>query len=133
MAADRAQLGEGVTAVETPVAARPGLGLARARRGERRAWGPVGGGDGGANVGRGTNGGAYGQRGGGYALEGAEKAVQPPYGEQSGSFVVVETATGSVASWVGVRRHNPEQPGHRDDPERPGEGELELSSVLHPR
>jgi RimJ/RimL family protein N-acetyltransferase len=80
-----------------------------------------------------TNVDAYRHQGGESTLEEAEKAVQPPYGETPGSFVVVEAATGSVAGWVGVDRHHPERPGHRDDPERPGEGELELSYVLHPR
>lgn len=80
-----------------------------------------------------TNVDAYRHLGGGYTLEEAEKAVQPPYGEASGSFVVVETATGSVAGTVRVDRHNPERPGHRDDPDRPGQGELELSYTLHPR
>jgi len=80
-----------------------------------------------------TNREAYRHLGGGFTREQAEEAVQPPYGDGPGSFVVVETATGSVAGWVGVDRHNPERPGHRDDPERPGEGEPELHYVLHPR
>ena len=102
-------------------------------RAERLTLRPMDAGDRDAIIDLVTNVDAYRHQGGGYTLEEAEKAVQPPYGEQSGSFVVVETATGSVAGWVGVDRHNPERPGHCNDPERPGQGELELSYVLHPR
>jgi RimJ/RimL family protein N-acetyltransferase len=80
-----------------------------------------------------TNREAYRHLGGESTLEEAEKAVQPPYGDGPGSFVVLETVVGSVAGWFGVDRHPPERPGHRDDPERPGEGEVELHYVLHPR
>jgi RimJ/RimL family protein N-acetyltransferase len=102
-------------------------------RTERLALRPMDAGDRDAIIELVTNPEAYRHLGGESTVEQAEARVQAPYGEKAGSFVVVETATGSVAGWFGVDRHDPERAGHRDDPKSPGEGELELHFVLHPR
>jgi len=78
-----------------------------------------------------TNGEAYRHLGGCATCEQAEASVQPPYGEEPGAFVIVDSAAGQVMGIFQLDRHDPSRPGHVGDPDRPGQGELEVGYTLH--
>ena len=58
--------------------------------------------------------------------------MQPPYGEEPGSFDLIESESGHVIGTLQLDRRDPSRPGRPDESTGLAPGELEVSYVLHP-